>query len=612
MRSRLRLASSTLALVTLGAASCAQILGLDQFHDTACTPGAKEPCYEGDDATLGVGPCKAGTHTCAADGQSFGACVGQVLPAASEDCGNKLDDDCNGQVNDTCSCAPGEMVACYSGDPAKEGIGICHAGAQTCALDGSGFGACEGEQGPGAESCAAPEDEDCDGLDCVEWAKSYGDATNSQVISAVALDPSDGTVVIAGNFNGNIDIGGTTLSADTSSFNAWVARFLPDGTLVWAKSFVTDTAWAVTVDAGGNVYVGGGCAGTGSVGSFSLTKGQYLAKLDKSGNPLWAKTIGDSKVGLGFALYGLSSLAIAPDGDVLLAGYFQYPMDFGDGAIAAPGTGSVYVAKLNSADGTGTKATTGTRWTQVLTTGTVSVPNDGGGPKIGVDAKGTVYVGMTFAGTLVGGSLSLPSTGGKDIMIAGFDAMGNLAVTQALGGASDQVFASLAVDSFGGIVIGGQTQGTLTVPNTAGTLTATSTEGDGFIVSLVQQNGSVLYGWGKTFATAGIATDMAIDGGGKVRTLGWFAGDLDLGAGVLNGGVARSMVIAALDGTDGTTIWNRAWAYPTTTVYVHLAAAPAGDSFVGGLVSGGAFDLGTGPLFEPTDSTEAWVARFAP
>jgi hypothetical protein len=74
----------------------------------ACSPGAQVTCtYGGPPGTGGVGPCKPGTMTCAANGTSFGACVGQVVPTA-EVCGNAIDENCDGVVDDGCvfvSCA---------------------------------------------------------------------------------------------------------------------------------------------------------------------------------------------------------------------------------------------------------------------------------------------------------------------------------------------------------------------------------------------------------------------------------------------------------------------------------------------------------------------------
>lgn len=77
---------------------------------TLCIPGAATGCFDGPVGTENIGMCKPGTKLCAADGNSFGPCEGQVLPA-SEDCATPVDDDCDGTPNDGCS-----AKASYSAD----------------------------------------------------------------------------------------------------------------------------------------------------------------------------------------------------------------------------------------------------------------------------------------------------------------------------------------------------------------------------------------------------------------------------------------------------------------------------------------------------------------
>lgn len=91
--------------------------------------------------------------------------MGEVLPA-TETCATAGDDDCDGQINESgagCVCVPGSAQACYSGPPGTQGVGICLGGTQTCNALGTAFGACMGEVTPGAEDCATPQDENCDG-----------------------------------------------------------------------------------------------------------------------------------------------------------------------------------------------------------------------------------------------------------------------------------------------------------------------------------------------------------------------------------------------------------------------------------------------------------------
>ncbi len=62
-----------------------------------CQPGAVRGCYTGPAGTAGVGPCKAGVETCNAQGNGYGACVGEVKPLV-EDCDTPIDENCDGQT----------------------------------------------------------------------------------------------------------------------------------------------------------------------------------------------------------------------------------------------------------------------------------------------------------------------------------------------------------------------------------------------------------------------------------------------------------------------------------------------------------------------------------
>src|SRR5439155_25619476 len=62
----------------------------------ACIEGATQPCYDGPNGTVGVGPCHAGSQQCT--NGAWSACANEQLPA-TESC-NNIDDDCNGSVDD--------------------------------------------------------------------------------------------------------------------------------------------------------------------------------------------------------------------------------------------------------------------------------------------------------------------------------------------------------------------------------------------------------------------------------------------------------------------------------------------------------------------------------
>lgn len=82
-----------------------QPLALDAGSDggvvAECTAASARACYSGTPATAAVGVCHGGTQSCVAG--VWSACTGEVLPAASEVCGNGADDNCNGSVDEGCS-----------------------------------------------------------------------------------------------------------------------------------------------------------------------------------------------------------------------------------------------------------------------------------------------------------------------------------------------------------------------------------------------------------------------------------------------------------------------------------------------------------------------------
>jgi hypothetical protein len=129
-----------------------------------CVVGTVEDCYDGPAATKNVGICKPGQHSCVKNGvaSKWTDCLGEVTPAAAEDCANQLDDNCNGSVNEGCTCTVGTTQPCGSS------VGECKQGTQTCALVGgtAQWGACANEVVPKAEATFGCDglDNDCDGV----------------------------------------------------------------------------------------------------------------------------------------------------------------------------------------------------------------------------------------------------------------------------------------------------------------------------------------------------------------------------------------------------------------------------------------------------------------
>jgi hypothetical protein len=150
----------------------------------SCTSaGDTRPCYTGTPDTRNEGACHDGTQTCQQAGSelsaTWSACGGDQTPTP-EVCTDTMDHDCNGAAGCTDTgclgqsmclkdCNIGDTRPCYTGAPGTSGVGICHAGTQSCGLEGQWDTACNGQVTPGSEgtACSDTLDNDCDGkTDC--------------------------------------------------------------------------------------------------------------------------------------------------------------------------------------------------------------------------------------------------------------------------------------------------------------------------------------------------------------------------------------------------------------------------------------------------------------
>jgi hypothetical protein len=183
------------------------------------------------------------------------------------------------------------------------------------------------------------------------WAKSFGD-TREDASNAIKVDGS-GNVYITGYFNGVVDFdpgsGTSTMTAAVTGGNidpdAFFAKYDGNGNYVWAKSITStnadDAGNSITVDASGNVYVGGDFAGTadfdpsasnsfitGVAGSANL----FIAKYNSSGTYVWAKST-DTQTYTSAAETRCNSLALDASNNIYITGNLHgYAVDFDPGS----------------------------------------------------------------------------------------------------------------------------------------------------------------------------------------------------------------------------------------------------------------------------------------
>jgi hypothetical protein len=156
---------------------------------------------------------------------------------------------------------------------------------------------------------------------------------------AVATDPTSGNAVIVGRFSGTINF-----SPDYSSdgqlvshglTDVFISKYSSSGVFLWAKSFGgpgDDAAFHVAVGPQGDIYLTGSFSGTmdlapdvPSMGELVSHGGKdlFVARFDKDGNLIWAKSYGGSDDDEGL------SVALDAQGNVFVGGDFRGTAQFG-------------------------------------------------------------------------------------------------------------------------------------------------------------------------------------------------------------------------------------------------------------------------------------------
>jgi hypothetical protein len=235
------------------------------------------------------------------------------------------------------------------------------------------------------------------------WAEGAGGSYYDYGIS-IALDPA-GNAFLTGDFYGTVSFGTHTLtsSGDGAIF---AAKLNPDGNWLWAVSTGAASYAGVSgiaADPAGNAFLTGDLYSTASFGTHTITSnGSYdvfVAKLDASGNWLWAVSAGGLNLDWG--------LSIAKDlaGNAFLTGYFEGTASFGTHTLTSNGSYDVFAAKLDT-DG---------NWLWALSAG--GTESDWG-QSITVDPAGNVCLTGCYKGTASFGVHTVTSSGDVDIFAA--------------------------------------------------------------------------------------------------------------------------------------------------------------------------------------------------
>ncbi|MGK7936602.1 MAG: SBBP repeat-containing protein [Xenococcaceae cyanobacterium] len=346
-------------------------------------------------------------------------------------------------------------------------------------------------------------------------------------------------------------------------------------------SSAIDYVFTSSVDAEGNLYVGGSTGGSLEGDNLGARDG-WLRKYDSNGNYLWGDQLGTS---------GTDTIwDMASDGsNIYVAGNTSESLP----GNTTEGGNDVYLAKYDSEGNQ--------EWIQQF--GTLTFDESF---TVNTDSDGNVYVGGHTVGSLGGENkntgqnldnlddqsafLGFPST---DSYVVKFDSEGNQEWIHQFGTFALDDNWGVAIDENGNVFAGGNTKGDFGGPN-AGQFA----EYDPWLVKLDQDGNEV---WVEQFGTPGydFLWDIETDSMGNVYATGWTLGDL----GGENAG-SYDTWLAKYD-TDGNQVWVEQFGTSgDDSPSLDSIEIDSNDNiFVSGYTEG---NLGG----ENAGSYDAWVAKF--
>lgn len=379
-------------------------------------------------------------------------------------------------------------------------------------------------------ACSAAEAAEGDYL----WSVSAGDISTEEAVHT-AVDGA-GNVYVTGSFRTTVDFdpgpGVTALAASNNSDDIFLAKYDPDGALVWVHGFgntAVDRGYGVACDGSGNVLItghfrltvdfdpGAGTASLTAAGNSDI----FVAKYTSGGDYVWAGRMGGTMADRGHAIVADS------DGAALVAGYFIGSADFDPGAgtttLNAGGTTGCFAMKLN-ADGT-------LAWARFVGAGASDIAYG-----IATDGDDAAYVTGTVTGAVDFdpgvGTATQGTAGVAEAFVLKLDEDGVYEWASIFPESAAILGSEIAVDGAGNVYAVGSFSAATDFDPGVGTATV-SPAGmqDGYVVKL-DATGALVWVQAIGGTQNDEAAGVALDAGGNVYVSGSFGGTVDFDAGV--------------------------------------------------------------------------------
>jgi hypothetical protein len=371
----------------------------------------------------------------------------------------------------------------------------------------------------------------------IAWSRQLG-TTEYDYSHSVAVDAS-GNAYISGYTAGSL------AGPNAGSSDAFLTKYDGAGSVLWSRQIGTagtDVSDSIAVDTSGNIYIGGGTAG--SLGGPSAgTIDAFLTKYDGAGSVLWSRQIGTT------VYDSCHTVAVDTSGNVYISGETE-------GSLGGPNAGSsdAFLTKYNSSGNL--------QWSRQIGTADYDIST-----YMALDASGNAYIsGWTY------GSLGGPSAGTIDAFLTKYDSAGNVLWSRQLGTTDFDVSYSVAVDASGNAYMSGTTAGSLGGPNAGG---------DDAFLTKYDGAGNVL--WSRQIGTGADDTSrsVAVDPSGNAYISGYTFGSLGGPA----AGFFDDAFLTKYDSA-GNVLWSRQIGTTEVDVSYSVAVDPSGNAYISGYTAG--------------------------